>query len=84
MTIRNFGGITNHGLNFKAITDHDCIFDTLITNHWPVFDPITDHEKTLYHPVLIISDQLTQSGAKQQSYHRGLAYIFPLCSSAEN
>ena len=45
----NFGGITNHGLNFKVITDHDCIFDTPIMNHRPFFDPITDHEKT--HPV---------------------------------
>ena len=41
----------NHGLNFKAITDYDCIFDTAITIHGPVFDSITDHEKTLSHPV---------------------------------
>ena len=50
--IRNFGGITNCQLNFKAITDHDCIFDTPIMNHGPVSDPVTDHEKKLYYPVL--------------------------------
>ena len=31
-------------LNFKAITDHGCIFDTPMTNHGPVFDQITDHK----------------------------------------
>ena len=44
------GGITNHGLNSKAIMNHDCPFDTLATNDGPAFDPITDHGKTLYHP----------------------------------
>ena len=45
-----FDGIMNHRLNFKAIMDHDCIFDTPITNNESVFDPIMDYKKNLYHP----------------------------------
>ena len=36
-----FGLITNHGLNFEAIMDHDS----------RVLNPIMDHNKTIYHPV---------------------------------
>ena len=38
-----FGLILSQGLNFEAITDHNS----------RVLSPITDHDKMLYHPVLM-------------------------------